>query len=280
MNLVGKILVVLILIMSLVFMSFAMAVYSTHRNWVDYVGSVDKPASLLGKLTVERRRNQQLQTEFASLQSKISEIEAGRRQALAKLETEKAQLEQEKNDLTARLTEQSKTYAESTAVASNALGQLKDKQTQIDTLRENIKEAQDQRDDKFREVVDATDKLNQSANDAKRLEATNVRLAEQLAKAKILLDRSGVNLNAPVDGIPPTIDGIVLATSGNGLVEVSLGSDMGLARGNMLEVSRGNKYLGRLEVIQTQPDRAVARVLPQYQKGRIEKEDRVATRLQ
>ncbi len=33
MNFVGKILVVLIFAMSLVFMSFAVAVYGTHQNW-------------------------------------------------------------------------------------------------------------------------------------------------------------------------------------------------------------------------------------------------------
>ena len=33
MNAVGKILVMLNFVMSLVFMSFAVAVYSTHKNW-------------------------------------------------------------------------------------------------------------------------------------------------------------------------------------------------------------------------------------------------------
>ncbi|HEX4129894.1 MAG TPA: hypothetical protein VHZ24_07615 [Pirellulales bacterium] len=277
MNLVGKILVVLILIMSLVFMSFAVAVYSTHRNWVTAVN--DPQTGLKAKLAAEQQKNQQLQAAFASIQAKLSEIEAARRQALAKLETEKDQLQQEKSTLQKQQEDAAKTYAETTAVASNALGLLKDKQTQIDSLRTDIKEAQDQRDEKLKEVVDATDKLNQAMGEEKRLEVTNVRLAEQLAKAKIHLDRAGVQLEAPTDGIPPAVDGIVLATSSNGLVEISLGSDMGLARGNTLEVSRGNKYLGRVEVIQTQPDRAVARVLTQFQKGRIEKEDRVATRL-
>ena len=37
MNLVGKIFVVVILVMSVVFMAFAMAVYATHRNWREVV---------------------------------------------------------------------------------------------------------------------------------------------------------------------------------------------------------------------------------------------------
>ena len=35
MNLVGKIFTVLILVMSILFMGFAMMVYATHRNWRD-----------------------------------------------------------------------------------------------------------------------------------------------------------------------------------------------------------------------------------------------------
>ena len=41
MNLVGKIFIVLIFVMSLVFMAFSMAVYATHRNWREVV--VGKP---------------------------------------------------------------------------------------------------------------------------------------------------------------------------------------------------------------------------------------------
>ena len=37
MNLVGKIFTVLIFVMSLVFMSFAVVVYATHRNWKEVV---------------------------------------------------------------------------------------------------------------------------------------------------------------------------------------------------------------------------------------------------
>jgi len=37
MNLVGKIFIIVILVMSVLFMAFAMAVYATHRNWREAV---------------------------------------------------------------------------------------------------------------------------------------------------------------------------------------------------------------------------------------------------
>ena len=78
--------------------------------------------------------------------------------------------------------------------------------------------------------------------------------------------------------VPPALRGKVLAVNQNDLLEVSLGSDDGLRAGNTLEVFRGSSYLGRVQVLTTQSDRAVAKVLPDYKKGVIQKGDDVATR--
>ena len=45
-----------------------------------------------------------------------------------------------------------------------------------------------------------------------------------------------------------------------------------------MEVFRGSKYLGRLEILRTSPDRAVAKIDKKLQAGQIQKGDRVATR--
>jgi hypothetical protein len=49
--------------------------------------------------------------------------------------------------------------------------------------------------------------------------------------------------------------------------------------GNTLEVSRGTRYLGRVEIIETSPDKSVGRVDRRFQQGQIQEGDRVATRL-
>ena len=54
----------------------------------------------------------------------------------------------------------------------------------------------------------------------------------------------------PPEDVKPTLDGLVLAANKDGLVEISLGSDDGLERGHTLEVFRGSRYLGRIEVFQ------------------------------
>ena len=74
---------------------------------------------------------------------------------------------------------------------------------------------------------------------------------------------------------------MVIATqrrNGMLLVAVSIGSDDGLKPGHTVEVFNNSKYLGRVEILKTSPDKAVGRVDVNYQQGPIQEGDRVATR--
>ena len=77
MNLVGKIFTMLILVMSILFMAFAVAVYHTHRNWRD-----------LAKKTQTRRspsyrdENAQLRDERLQMENRLAHERAARRTAL------------------------------------------------------------------------------------------------------------------------------------------------------------------------------------------------------
>ena len=100
-----------------------------------------------------------------------------------------------------------------------------------------------------------------------------------LAQMKRVMDSAGLTIDVDTDAIPPKVDGIVLAVGGKDLLEVSLGSDAGLKEGHQMEVYRGTQYLGRVIVVKTEPNKAVARILPEFRKGSIRKDDRVTTRL-
>jgi hypothetical protein len=112
----------------------------------------------------------------------------------------------------------------------------------------------------------------------KRLQERHLQLASQLAAQEQVLTAHGLSKDTPVDGIPPQIRGKILAISQDNMVEVSLGTDDGLRIGHTLEIFRGSKYLGRLEILEAQPDRAVGKILPGFKKGAIQKDDDVATR--
>jgi septal ring factor EnvC (AmiA/AmiB activator) len=283
MNLVGKILVMLILVMSLVFMGFAVAVYSTHKNWKEVV-TLDanaareqgKKVGLIQQRDDLKKKYDEVSAQFQALQTEVDNMKKGYDDKVAKLETERDALAKESTDAKTSDAMNKQTLDKTVAELTAAQTTLDQKLKQIDTLREDIKKAIADRDANFNKLVEQTDAANKATLELQSLKGEEDRLRKENARFKAAMNRSGVNPDAPLG--PPTIDGVVLAAANNNLVEISLGSDDGLSPGNTLEVSRGKEYIGRVEVVTTRPEKAVAKVVPGYQKKKIEKEDRVQTR--
>ena len=78
--------------------------------------------------------------------------------------------------------------------------------------------------------------------------------------------------------IPPKVEGVVLGMKGRDLIEISIGADDGLKGGHSLDVYRDNQYLGRIKIIETDPDRAVGQIIRDMQRGQIRKGDRVTSK--
>ncbi|HUY90875.1 MAG TPA: hypothetical protein VMV10_19220 [Pirellulales bacterium] len=289
MNLLGKIFVVLITVMSIVFMAFSVMVYATHKNWVAVVNRSQqevKPGEPLGlkfQLQEAKLKADDLQAQLNKLKTEVDSETAARRAQLAKLQSELTDVSKERDQLVikeAALTQENRQALEATQQAQKMLDA---KIAEIDTLREQMSKAYSDRDARFDDLVKLTDEYNQAVNERERLKANSLQLASNLAQYKTAADRKGVDLDEPVDHIPPKLDGIVLASRSDGLVEMSLGADDGLRAGQRAFVYRNHggssKFLGVVEVVKTTPDKSVGKVLPEFKKGPIEREDRVATRL-
>ena len=72
---------------------------------------------------------------------------------------------------------------------------------------------------------------------------------------------------------------IVVNVGDKELIEISIGDDDGILIGHQLDVYRDDAYLGKVVVVKTSPDRAVAEIIPEFKRGTIRKGDRVATKL-
>jgi hypothetical protein len=152
--------------------------------------------------------------------------------------------------------------------------------TEVEGLRDEIRQAQLARDTYFTQVVAKTDDLHVAHGTLTRLKEREGQLVERIAHYKNKMAEIGIrNPDAPLTGAAPTIAGQVLAVRGDNLIEVSIGADDGLREGHTVEVFRASSYLGRAEIVRTAPDRAVAKVMPETRRGVIQKGDRVATRL-
>jgi hypothetical protein len=290
MNLIGKIFVVIIFVLSLVFMSFAIAMYSAHQNWreiaVNDNESPGKPLGLLSQLNKEKKHNEELKADLENLTKERDAAKNAREQAVAKLQAELEIAKQERE----RLEKDHAALEKRTSDAEVAMNATQTNATKYreerDKLRAQLVDAQKDRDEHFKEVVRKTDSLNQAINDRDLLRKREKDLANDLAKARDEI--KWFNLPDPNSNFksktPPKLDGLVTSAPGEGLVEISLGSDAGLQKGHKLHVVRyaggTGTLVGQIEVLETQPDKSVCKIDPSYQKSNVMKGDRVETKIE
>ncbi len=293
MTLLGKIFTLLIFIMSLVFMTFSVMVYATHRNWK--IAALNPPpgedghnaAALNGKAGLKHQvedKERTIEGLNAELQALISELErerVARRMAIQNLETKNLavqdELDTERKQLEAKEAENSQLLEE----AKTARDQLADLTKTVSDLEADIKEAREKRDSEFNRVVALNDKLHQNEGVRRRLEERRDQLALQITNLERVMRAHGLTVNTPTTNKPPALDGYVtqVSTKNASLLEISLGSDDGIRVGHELVVFRDKNYLGRIVIRKVDDNRAVAEVIKDTRRGSIRKNDNVTTRI-
>lgn len=291
MNLVGKIFVVVIFVMALVFMALTMAVYTAQRNWRDVVlwpqdqATPNKEPGLKYQLEDANRKLTELKDDKDKLVKQYDAEKAAQQQALSKMQTELELVRKERRSLDAGRADLEKEKRDAVAAMKATQTNATDFRQQLDKLRTSLLESQRDRDAHFKEVVRLTDLLNQAVNDKEQLRKRMVDLAGDLKRADKALEWSGVNKNADFENAnPPKVDGLVTSVLEGGLVEISLGSDDGIRKGHVLHISRvgggQNTYVGRVEVVKTDPSKSVCRVDPKFQNSNIMVNDRVDSKIE
>jgi hypothetical protein len=284
MNLIGKIFVFAVFIMSLVLMTFATAIFLSHTNWKDTVErppeqvSGGKPLGLKYQLQEAEQEREKLDREIKELTAKVAASEASRDQVVAKLQTAivdksteldvlRAEKEKRQNDvqnLADELKDAKEALQRVTADAERLRGDVRAQQKIVD------------------EQVDRAASLAAQLEEQKAfLAVANERKAQlerQVANARLLLQQSGLAVDSPPRDRVPKLDGDVIAVA-EGAIEISLGGDDGLQVGHTLEVYRGDQYVGRAVVRAVRPDHAIAEPVREYMRGVVQRGDKVTTRL-
>jgi hypothetical protein len=275
MNFFGKILTVLVTFTAFGLMIASLLVYATHRNWKD---DYDK---LKAQYNAAQTQNQQLQSERDNLESQLTaEVEAKRQEA-AKLATERDQLLADNVNLQQELNKETELARTSVAAATSTQANNEKLAGEVGALRDEIRTNQNQRDQAFTTAVQATDDLHQATNNLTVLKDRNSQLAMQIGHMTNIMDANGIDPNTDPGAVMPRVRGVVSKVqnaAGSQLIEITVGADDGLKPRHTVEVFRGDRYLGRAEILKTEPDRAVGRILRQFQQGQIEEGDDVATR--
>lgn len=280
MTLVGKIFTVLIFIMSLVFMSFAVMVFATHQNWRDMVKSTDssKPGleqKLLNTTAVLNANKQ----EHERTKQQLALEQASRRQALAALQTRLYDAEKNASEMTKQFNDATAALNEAAEASKIAQVRLRDFEKEIQLLRKETQLAQLDRDMQFSKVVELTDRLNQDEVKRQALEERANQLNLQLAQMSMVMKHHGLDVNSLVSSLEPiNLTGLVLVVGDKDLVEISVGKDDGLREGHVMEIYRGDTYIGQIKIMKVAPDRAVGQINKDLKRGQVRKGDHVTTK--
>lgn len=288
MNNLGKFLVTTIMVMSVMFCCFSIALRVNHKDWKailerEQPGANGEPKGLIAQINDANQQVKSMEEKLDILDKEAQEEELKRQERLAAQAKAFADFKAKRDDKAKQLEDLEKDRREKTTQLHTAMENLKNTLDADKKLRGDIAAAIEDRNQTLDRVETATDLLNQLIVELGRVKDAALELGRQLAVARAALNENDLSPDTSLAGVPPTVDGIVLESRENGYVEISLGKDDGVEVGHTFLVYRRrdgqNKPLGKIEVVRTLDDKSVAKVLPEFNKAPIEKEDRVATRL-
>lgn len=285
MTTVGKILVVLHLVMSVMFMAFAGAVFTAQKNWRK---SAEDNLALLKKAETKQKDQQ---TEFERERTDTSAKIADLSDQVLKLTGEKGALFKQATDLQA---DNNRLQTANDAVEQQAELQTKEAGERFldaKVLIEKNTVAYQTREDLQKKLADVEKEREKLELEKEQMTERHERVLKDLqvfrqynsAKGYLADPKLMVIQSAP----PPPLDGLVVdyrkekkGASSTELVEVSLGSDDGLTVGHKMTVfNNEGRYLGQIRLTLVQPDKAVGIVVEKAKNTVIQKDDNVTTKL-
>lgn len=282
MTTIGKILVVLHLVLSFMFMAFAGAVYTAQKNWKDVANKANTD------LTAAQTATRNKQAELDKLQAEWTASSA-----LLKAENDKL-----KGTTTAMDTDVKTLGAENKQLRKQ-IDQLRDQGVLTTSEATERKKEADLQREKNGEIFVSREELEAKNNElSDKLFALNLQMQQQSEKYDHLLadnktmkaflaskemttdTKQMVALTTP----PPPLYGRILNVlkpvrkSGREYIEISIGRDSGLEIGHILTVYRGEKYLGQMRLERVEADKSVGTVvLPRAKNAEFRVGDKVTT---
>jgi len=272
MTFVGRILVLVITVLALVFLGVSTVVFTTATNW--------KVATEAQKKNVQKLQadTNDLKSQIEGLQKETTGAEQTHKLAIkqqednvAKLEADikKATAEREASVTALEVAQQNaKTALEDSAARKRETDLLKEQKTAVEKQANEFKLRQTELNDKIRELTRMLETATNNSND----------LRDRVARFQTLLRRNGLSDDiATVKGTdtPPTVQGEVSRVEDNKSVEITIGSDDGLVPGHELYLYRTKprpEFLGRIKIISVDPDQSVGRIIGATIQGKKIKE--------
>lgn len=282
MNFVGKVLIVLNLVLCLMFMAFAGAVFTAQSNWgAALAGAKAKQATLQTTIGESNAAYAKLKadtdTELASREDRAKKAEAENMALNTQLVTTQGERDQARTERNAAQTE-----------AKIASEESRDRIAESEQLRTETSKLRAKIDTQIDTIRGQQDDIIARDRRLAQYELKQVDVLQKLSNQEKLLRFNDIDPDEIIDQElqepPPRVFGKVAAARKNAsrdteLVEVTIGSDDGLQKGHTLWVYRGEKFLADIRLIDVRPDRSVGEVVKRAKNGVIGRGDNVASKL-
>jgi hypothetical protein len=283
MTTLGKILVIVNLVFSVVTGALIIMIFITRTNWRE---GFEKEAANNKAL---QEKNTRLAADMKSVRDetdrRIQTVGEELNNAKKDLEQARKQAKELQDSL---VLEQGKSKAD-----ANAHGviqsELERRRAEVTRLEKRVADAELdiaklQQDNREQRAVATKNQL-----DADSLRVRNAQLMDQLSQMAQDIERrksgaSGVAGGGMPNNPPPEdVRGVIKALdASSGLVTISLGSDAGLSVGNTLEAFRFKPrptYLGRIQLVDVRHHDAVGKLISTQRRGLVQIGDEVASRI-
>jgi len=285
MNILGKVLVVVVFVLSVAFAVSQMVLFQQRTQWrEEYTRELEKRRSAETRLEDTEGRLDRLKTEFDSVRTeKAGEIE-GLEKRLSEREDDITKLEEEKdwvsNDLSSALETQKK-LAERLEEKQNTIKEVEAKADELEASLRERKTAVENLEEEKKQLVNTIDGLESDV--AELEEARDDALARLEERKKQLADLEARGVRVDIYDPPPEIEGqISRADNDFGVAVINRGSEHGVEVNFDFVAYRGDRFITRLYVMEVHPEYSVARVdrdLSDLQEMPMQRGDTVTTKI-
>jgi chromosome segregation ATPase len=273
MTFVGKILVILIMGFSLLFLALSTAVFTTSRNWMV---ATKKEHDEVDK---QKKKAQDAQAAAEAAKKGLDDAKVAFDAEKSRLDSAVAtQIETSKRDVD-QLTEARKQLTAAEQTAKSTLDEVEDKRQQTELLRTQLSAAEKQANEFKLHQAELNDRIRDLERTLDTATRNNSDLRERVAKFSTLLRSNGLSDDiSQIKGLespPPVVGEVKKIDPTNRILELTIGSDDGLVVGHQLYIFRTKprpEYIGKVAIVTIDPDQAVAKVIGNTFQGKKIKE--------
>jgi uncharacterized phage infection (PIP) family protein YhgE len=263
MTFVGKILVILIMAFSLVFLGISTVVFTTASNWSE---KSKKQAESITKIQGQLR---DAETKVKDAEGKLDQAKKDQEKVLAERKTRIDDLTKQVADAEGEMTQARSQLETAQNNAKVSLAEATARKGQIDVLNETLAKAQEQANKFSAQNIELTDQVRVLEREKATAEQNAKDLRSFNGRAIAYLRMKGIPIEnidkLDPNSVPPAVEGKVMELNPTKRsMEISIGSDDGLAVGQELYVFRVQpraEYIGKVKIVSVYPDKAVAEVI-------------------